>query len=466
MPVDTIRSRILEAYKSLEKRWDGGAGLTSRDIEARARIEIYLADYGDLLASIHRLAKGDLPRRIQFCTGKLLDTPAAKIAGMVRAVADKAGWSPTRLEERALGLSIWKKNPEKVHVCWVPKDKGGYRPICKFGPVRTAHSLMVRDMLMIAGVSQENNYAQAGMGGECALLEKISSLMKEGKEWWWTPDIKSAYASIHRGHFNWMGIDRRILLSVFFLGECAKIEMSFPKAAKAGPIGTHPALKGDIIPDDISTLIVRRGLPQGSPLSPLLAGALITHLWRQNNSVPEAVMVHQHDDLFIGTETKVQAVGVKKCFIEALSTLPAGPLEFHQAPILAASSGKVTALGYKVQPGRGHRYLPDGSRSTHVKPANKRTTRFKRRLANKLQACETFEQRVEVARQYERRWYASQKAWTKVPDYSSELSQAITATYLDDFEHGIPLGTWAYGGLPGHRRGKDTISRAPHRQSR
>ena len=37
---------------------------------------------------------------------------------------------------------------------------------------------------------------------------------------------------------------------------------------------------------------------------------------------------------------------------------------------------------------------------------------------------------------------ATNGAWTKVPLFSDEVSRAITSTYVDDFYHGIPMGTW------------------------
>ncbi|MCA3647042.1 MAG: hypothetical protein IOC54_10655 [Methylobacterium sp.] len=444
-------SRIIadldRALSDLMKQWvraAGDTGLNERQATAQAIIEIALADYADLIRKVERTASGIVTRRVAYATAKLLDAPDAKIAAMVRSMAGREPIClPAEVLAKAATLSVWQPLTEAVRVFWLPKAAGKFRPIVAYGPIRKAQGLMVRDMLMVAGVDTSTNFAVKGAGGESGLVNRVCTLMNEGKNWWWTPDIKSAFSSMHRGHFGWLGLDRRLLLNVAYLPKCARIEAKLPEdtvALAAYLKDTYPDLPVDVPLKDITKLMVRRGLPQGSVLSPLLAGALVARMWGQTCCLPDAVVLSWHDDLHVGTETKAQLKLVKEQLTLSMASLPAGPIEFHESPILPASSQRVTVLGYLLQPGRGNSYLDDGSRSIHVKPGRKRIVRFRRRLADKLAAASDADARLVVAETYALQWFNAQTAWTKVPGHSLSNAQTCAITYLCEFENGQPMG--------------------------
>ena len=106
-------------------------------------------------------------------------------------------------------------------------------------------------------------------------------------------------------------------------------------------------------------------------------------------------------------------------------------------PIKNANNQRIVVLGYSLEAGEGH-----GDIYVHVKPGRKRTDKFKHKLLRKLQAAPAEANLFEFAEKYRRQWYGSNGAWTKVPEFSDELSRSITSTYVDDFYHGIPMGTW------------------------
>jgi Reverse transcriptase (RNA-dependent DNA polymerase) len=443
-----IEADLKGDLKILSKEWSNLVETNKSDdkeLTAQAQIEIAIVEYISLIMKVVQTAAGGLKKRIAYATAKLLDAPEARIAAMVRSIVrSKKPCVPSEVLKKASAFSVWVPLTESVRVHWRPKAGGKFRPICVFGPLRRAQSFMVRDMLMIAGVNPSTNFAKKGSGGERGLVKKVCTLIDEGKDWWWTPDIKSAFPSILPGHFRWLAMDRRLLLNVAFLPKCAKIEMKLPKDIKAFTAylkAAYPDLLADVSSFiDIAKLVVRRGLTQGSVLSPLLAGAFIARVWSQNVNVHEAVMLSWHDDLFVGTETKAQLKLVKEQVTQAMASLSAGPIEFHKSRMLAANSGKVTVLGYVLQLGRGHVHYKDGSRSIHVKPGAKRIGRFKGRLAEKLANELGFDARRKVAEIYTAQWFNSQTAWTKVPGFSQMNAENCGLTYLVEFEHGQPMG--------------------------
>jgi hypothetical protein len=143
------------------------------------------------------------------------------------------------------------------------------------------------------------------------------------------------------------------------------------------------------------------------------------------------------DDLSIGAHTKGECRAAKHALTDHLSSLPAGPIELDDVPIKNAKAQRLVILGYSLESGKGH-----GDKDVHVKPWQKRTDRFKHKLAQKLKVAPVEADLNEVATNYWRQWYGSQGAWTKVPAFSKRVSQTIALTYVDDFIHGIPMGTW------------------------
>jgi hypothetical protein len=143
------------------------------------------------------------------------------------------------------------------------------------------------------------------------------------------------------------------------------------------------------------------------------------------------------DDLTIGACNKGIAKAAQRAVTKWFSSLPAGPIELHPSPILAANSWKLTVIGYRLEPGNGY-----GGNPVHVKPWGKRISRFKRKLAKRLAGAAPNSDLFAVGEKYRQRWFKGQQAWTKVPFHSDDLSRCITMVYVDDFHHGIPMGTW------------------------
>lgn len=444
--VTHIADAVNQSLGRLQKQWEGMQSSSSwraTDDHIVEQIAIACSDYIDDLRVLSKKRQGGkLFTLSDDCIVKV-DQRNARIAALVRSTYYPHFSShPQFLLKEADSFSLWKPMTEPVFVTWEQKDSGGFRPITSYCSKREAQALMLRDLLLIAGIGGGHDFARKGCGGEKALVTQVTTLIGEVYEWWWCTDIKSAYASIRRGHFGWLGLDRRLLLNIAFLPECAKIEMTMPEDKEAFSkfmAELHPDLMDHVSLMDMAKLTVRRSLPQGSVLSPLLARALIAHLWAKAVPNNEAVMLSWQDDLNIGAETKATIKAIKEHVTAVFASLSVGPIEFHDTPILPASSGKVSVLGYRLQPGRGYFLLPDGSREVHVKPGPKRINKYKRRLTKRLADTPPEVDRQEVVDTYHQHWYNSQTAWTKVPEFSFMVSQAKNIEYLYDFEHGLPM---------------------------
>ena len=386
-----IADAVNQSLGRLQKQWEGmqsSSWWLATDDRAVEQIAIACSEYIDDLRVLSKKRQAAKIFTLSDDCIVRVDQRNARIAALVRALySPYFMFQPGLILQRADSFSLWKPVSEPVFVNWEQKASGGFRPITSYCSKREAQALMLRDLLLVAGIGGGHEFARKGCGGEKALVSRITTLIGEGYEWWWCTDIKSAYASIRRGHFGWLGLDRRFLMNVAFLPKCAKIKMTMPEDKEAFSkfmAELHPDLMDHVSLMDMAKLTVRRSLPQGSVLSPLLARALIAHLWAKAVPNNEAVMLSWQDDLNVGAETKATLKAIKEHVTAVFASLFAGPIEFHDTPILPASSGKVSVLGYRLQPGRGYFLLPDGSREIHVKPGHKRIEKYKRRLAKRL----------------------------------------------------------------------------------
>ncbi|MGO9432557.1 hypothetical protein, partial [Rhodoblastus sp.] len=246
-------------------------------------------------------------------------------------------------------------------------------------------------------------------------------------------------------HFAWLPIDRRLIRNVAYLPKCAKIVIpnhKDPEAILQHLYGKYPDLseEGTLSLEALTVQIVRRGLLQGSVLSPLLARAEITHELTAALSGMEPKRYQYVDDLSIGAKAKGECAATKQAVTDHLSSLPAGPIELHESSITNAMNRPLVVLGYSLEAGNGY-----GDNYVHVKPWFKRTEKFKRNLLKRLQAAPggtDFADLVQIAEKYRRQWARSQGAWTRVPELSDEVSRCITFSYVQDFYYGLKMGTW------------------------
>jgi hypothetical protein len=138
--IASIRVETLDCIDALKKQASGETVLLNKVDEAKliARLDAYAANLKAVADA------GPAGRKKQFSLAKkrLLFSFDARICAVVRALVRCVG--KATLEEviqHANELTVWKPLAEPVIVNWVEKPKGGYRPIVKSGPMRTAQCL-------------------------------------------------------------------------------------------------------------------------------------------------------------------------------------------------------------------------------------------------------------------------------------------------------------------------------------
>jgi hypothetical protein len=209
-----------------------------------------------------------------------------------------------------------------------------------------------------------------------------------------------------------------------------------------GPVGKEVSqsgnlvVSGDHLPYMGSSLVpmkkLRRELPPGSVLSPLVARAF---LGRELRAVPGKKGVATFsfvDDLTIGARSRPKVEDALDALRERLQGHPAGAVLLHVDPPSSVKHGRVKALGYVLKPGRGY-----GDNFVHVHPGSGRFGRFHKKLYDAWKGAgqpDGFDELEDLILDRLGHWMPSQQAWTVIPVYSKHLALSCAVAYVCDRE--------------------------------
>jgi hypothetical protein len=222
---------------------------------------------------------------------------------------------------------------------------------------------------------------------------------------------------------------------VVFLPKCAKIEvvkgadgLKFPSSVSQDAASGGISFPCCCTPsEDLTKKTVRRGLPQGSVLSPLVARAFLGREIRAALGKKEVARYSFVDDLALGARSRPKVEHALDALRERLQGHPAGPILLHVNRPTSVENGRVKVFGYVLQPGRGY-----GGNFVHVCPHRVRFDRFHKKLYDRWKA-ESQPLEVEALDDFilERlaRWMPSQQAWTVVPYWSRHA--ALGCAFID-----------------------------------
>lgn len=343
----------------------------------------------------------------------------------------------------ACAIDLMTPIPETV-VVTVKQVRGKIRVLTESGPHRIARANILLVAMEAANICSERyDLARRGGGGERKLSEFVNKSWSEGFSEWSAPDATNYYLSLRIEHFEELPVHRRLIQHVAFLSSMAKIVIRCRKKLKsklrewlAKQPGIGKYLLNVIPPEALTEIVARRGLTLGSALSPYLGRWFLSQALSKIDKANIRVACYA-DNIFVGGKSQPEVAATVVALKQAL-THSAGNISLHDTDV--ANLRDIEMLGYRFQPGKGYDGIP-----VHVKPGPKRIERHKNTLTKilnqvKAQGGDAVE-RHELGMQYWRRWYNSQSGWTKVPYHSRVLSEAISASYISDFEMGIPMGT-------------------------
>jgi hypothetical protein len=425
-------------YAETAKALKGLAAATAQKKPSRGKESLSDADAAKLrkFARRHkqntdclsRISHGASKAQFKYTFTRYLEAFSTRVCATVRAFAKTRRQGSLRdIYEFAEDLDVWKPLSERVRVRTYPKSKGGYRTITRSGCRRMAQQFIVRDLLTALGIDSPYDYSRRGAGGEKAMIGDVCQRIQHGYKHWQTVDIKECFASLRPAHFGSLPIPKKLIRNVVFLPKCAKIGIDARSIRLA--LGDACTVPTGNIPGGMEVLKsitrkVRRELPQGSVLSPLVARAFVGRELRAalGNEVARFSFI---DDLTLGARSQPKVEEGLNALRGRLLGNPAGPVLLHVNPPTSTQEGRVRVFGYVLKPGRGY-----GGNSVHVHPDLERFDRFHKKLYERWKAADKPMDLEGFTLDRLARWMPTQQAWTVVPVWSKNLALSHAFIYI------------------------------------
>ena len=307
----------------------------------------------ELLSKIHLAHLSGDDKRVKNLVRLYLKSYAARYF----AVADARRKMPARIRPPesvvfgcAKSLNAWvgSDDPIELHLKQKAGDPDHFRPILSFGLEHRALQLLVRRVLEAQADLHPNQYATRGIH---AAIRRLIELMKDGHHWAIETDITQCYQS--------------------FDGEKIAEQLPIPKeVTRRSLLGAHLSLTlcsdifGPADPGEDDELTfpelfsdARRGLPQGSGSSPLVAEMLLAPLFE---SLPKGSAVVGYADNFLAVgQNESDVRSTTETLRSALKAHPAGHL-VPKPPRVFEPGGAIQFLGHRLMctwggAGRPHR---------------------------------------------------------------------------------------------------------------
>ena len=435
-PGTAVYRETIEALNKLRhtaKVSSDASPLSWSDADA-AEIEKIARRHRQQTDHLHHVWRGKSNGKFEHTRGVYLEAFTTRICATVRAFAKTRRRGSLRdICEFAERLNVWEVLWEPVRVGLHPKSKGGFRKITRSGCRRMAQQFIVRDLLTALDLDNEYDYSRRGAGGEKAMIGDVCQRMQDGYSDWQTVDIKECFASLRPAHFGWLPIPKKLIRNVVFLPECAKIGID-ARSIRLALADAYAVLTGntsggvEVIRS--ITRKVRRELPQGSVLSPLVARAFVGRELRAALGTEEVARFSFVDDLTLGARSQPKVEESLEALRARLLGNPAGPVLLHVNPPTSTKQGRVRVFGYVLEPGLGY-----GGNPVHVHPDHDRFDRFHKRLYARWKKGDGSTDPEVFVLEHLDRWIRSQRAWTLVPTYSRNLAFTRAVIYL--YEAGI-----------------------------
>lgn len=239
------------------------------------------------------------------------------------------------LPEVAARLDAWRGTDETVRVSWVAKRSGGQRPTMGFGLENKALQILARDALLPFAELRSFQYAVSN-GGVNALVKDVLETIPHGYKWAVELDVKDCFAS----------------LDAEAIKECLPLP---GKVTEAVLVSKHLNLihnrKGNRLSLTRSLVDSRRGLPQGSAASPLVAEMLLADIL---TSLPTGARVFAYaDNVLVLARTKAEAALVMETLQSAFWQSPVGKLRLECRSDMRRVCDGFDFLGYRIRRRKG-----------------------------------------------------------------------------------------------------------------
>jgi len=320
---------------------------------------------------------------------------------------------PESLDNIAAFLDAWRGTKETVYLLLQvkPGPNLDYRPILDYGIENRALQYLVLPVLKLHAKLHPSQYA---LRGTHAAIRRVAASLADGYVWAIESDIRNCFPSFDGDRVcELLPLPEEVTRHAL-LANTLNVSLAHTFLACADPDEEQQLLNAEFAP-------VRRGLPQGSAASPLVAEMLLAPLFE---NLPEGGRSIGYVDNFLAMgKSESGAVSMTEAFWSALEAHPAGQLKAKN-PLIYEPGKPIQFLGHQLR-------LTDGEvviSPTLVRQQEFETT-FQEGLA-KIKAASSSEKRsnaVSKLSYYVRSWTASFGLCDNIKELRATVLKRIAA---------------------------------------
>src|SRR6266704_3207282 len=277
------------------------------------------------LTRIQRAHRAGERRQLRYLIQQFLTSFDARLTA-TRLASSKMRWNrrPKKHQLRSIAenLNAYQGTREEVRLILIPKGPGKLRPTLDFGIENRALQYLVRSVLYAIAELHPRQFATRG--GPPAAIAQVAKAIKAGNLWAREIDIKDFYPSFDGNKLvDLIPIPKRVIERVL-LSRHLHIVPSTLHHTTASCFGPADTDQGEVSPLEKYLADARRGIPQGSAASPILAEMLLAPVLHQVPTGGEVVAYA--DNILVLTKSESDAVAMTESLEIALKKHPAGQL--------------------------------------------------------------------------------------------------------------------------------------------
>ena len=249
----------------------------------------------------------------------------------------------TELETIAKSLNAFQGTQEEVRLRLIKKGANTFRPTLDFGIENRALQHLVLSVLYAIAELHPRQFATRG--GVPAAIAQVMDAMRAGYVHVREIDIKDFYASFDGNKLVELVPVQKKVIEKVLLSEHLNIVPSKLHHIKSC-FGAADTVQGVVSPLEKYLAEARRGIPQGSAASPLLAEMLLAPLLFQVPAGGKVVVMAYADNILVMAKTASDADAMTDSLELALKKHPAGPFspKIKSFPV----GGPIEFLGHRV----------------------------------------------------------------------------------------------------------------------
>jgi hypothetical protein len=292
-----------------------------------------------MLAAITKAHAEGKTKLVRHLVGQYLKSHDAKLVAAKEALQKlRLPVSKIEIEAVASRLLPWEGSPEPVRLFLQKKgETGNYRSIMSFGVENRSLQYLVKAALMATADLHPHQYASLGVH---AAIAHIAKLMEQGHVWSFEIDIENCFPSFEEERlYEFLPLPKEVIRNVIMASHLNVVAGNLHDLFGPAENGVDPILVTEAL------AAARRGIPQGSAVSNIVAEILLSGPFYA--LLANGTAIGYADNTLLMATNEQDAVSITEAFGSAIKAHPVGLLR-PKSKGSSTPGQPINFLGYQL----------------------------------------------------------------------------------------------------------------------